>query len=132
MMNITGDRSPTLEVTSRPSTLATSAQPVSLPPRMLDATLVAGGFDITFLGPSLPAAQFARSLNEINPTTALLSCTNPINLPGARRTIEVAHDAGVSVIIGGRALDAGGVRAKALGADAWATNAAGAASILAS
>lgn len=30
----------------------------------------------------------------------MLSCTNPINLPGARRTIEVAHDAGVSVIIG--------------------------------
>lgn len=104
----------------------------SMPARMLDATLVSGGFDVTFLGPSLPAAQFARSLNEINPTAALLSCTNPINLPGARRTIEVAHDAGVSVIIGGRALDAGGVRAKALGADAWATNAAGAASILAS
>lgn len=61
MMNIIGYRSPTLEVTSRPWTLPTSAQPVSLPARMLDATLVSGGFDVTFLGPLLPAAQFARS-----------------------------------------------------------------------
>ena len=104
----------------------------TMPARMLGASLVACGHDVTFLGPSLPATQFARSLNDIQPIAALLSCTNPINLPAARRTIEVAHQAGVSVIIGGRALDAGGVRAISLGADAWATNAAGAASILAS
>ena len=104
----------------------------TLPLRMLGATLVTVGHDVTFLGPSLPGAQFARSLNDIKPTAALLSCTTPNNLPGARRTIEIAHRAGVPVIIGGHALDAGGVRAAALGADAHATNAAGVASILAS
>jgi methanogenic corrinoid protein MtbC1 len=104
----------------------------TLPARMLAETLVACGHDVTFLGPSLAAAPFARSLNDTKPIAALLSCTNPINLPAARRTIEVAHQADVSVIIGGAALDARGTRAKALGADAWATNAAGAASILAS
>ncbi|MEO8267788.1 MAG: cobalamin-dependent protein [Ilumatobacteraceae bacterium] len=102
----------------------------TLPLRMLSSTLVASGLDVTFLGPSLPGAQFARSLNDIQPTVALLSCTTPINLPGARRTVEVAHQAGVSVIIGGRALDPDGVRAAAVGADACAANAAGAASIL--
>ena len=104
----------------------------TMPAQMLTATLVADGYDVTFLGPSLPAAEFARSLNDIEPRAALLSCTNPINLPGARRTIEVAHQAGVSVIIGGQALDAGGVRARALGADASATDADGAAMTLAS
>ena len=102
-----------------------------MPARMLGATLMADGHDVTFLGPSLAAAPFARSLNEIEPRAALLSCTNPMNLPGARRTIEVAHRAGVPVILGGRALDAGGVRARALGADASATDADGAAEILA-
>ena len=104
----------------------------TLPLRMLDATLVTIGHHVTFLGPSLPGTQFARSLDDIKPTAALLSCTTPINLVGARRTIEVAHRASVPVIIGGRALDAGGVRAAALGADAHAATAAGVASILAS
>jgi methanogenic corrinoid protein MtbC1 len=104
----------------------------TMPARMLAATLVACGHDVTFLGPSLAASQFARSLINIKPIAALLSCTNPINLPAARRTIEVAHQAGVLVIIGGGALGADGRRAKALGADAWATNAADVTSILAS
>lgn len=104
----------------------------SMPLRMLCASLGCEGYDVIFLGPSLPAEQFARSLHEINPAAALLSCTTPINLPGARRTIEIAHEAGVPVILGGRALDSGGVRAAALGANAFAANAAAAASILSS
>lgn len=101
------------------------------PARMLTTTLAASGYDVTFLGPSLAAAPFARSLHDIQPFAALLSCTNPINLPAARRTIDIAHQAGVLVIIGGAALDAGGTRARALGADAWATNANDAGSMLA-
>lgn len=97
----------------------------TMPVRMLGTTLDVYGYDVTFLGASLPAAQFANSLNDIKASAALLSCTNPINLPAARHTIEVAHQAGVLVIIGGRALDADGIRARALGADASATSADG-------
>jgi methanogenic corrinoid protein MtbC1 len=104
----------------------------TMPARMLSETLVECGYDVTFLGPSLSAARFARSLDDLRPIAALLSCTNPINLPAARRTVEVAHQAGALVIIGGAALDVGGVRANAIGADAWASDAVGAASILAS
>ena len=97
----------------------------TMPMRMLGTTLEAYGYEVTFLGPSLAAAPFARVLNDIEPSAALLSCTSPMNLPAARRTIEVAHQAGVLVIIGGRALDPGGVRAAAIGADAFATSADG-------
>lgn len=103
----------------------------TMPLRMLNEALVAAGHEVVFLGPSLPSAQLAGILREINPVAALVSCTNPINLPGARRTIQVAHAAGVPVLIGGRALDELGVRAKALGADGWAMNACDATSVLA-
>ena len=102
----------------------------TMPLRMLNETLAGDGHDVVFLGPSLPLAQLGGILREINPVDALVSCTNPINLPGARRTILVAHAAGVPVLIGGRALDEFGVRSRALGADGWATNAREATTIL--
>jgi methanogenic corrinoid protein MtbC1 len=103
----------------------------TLPVRMLTDQLVANGHDVTFLGPSLSSAQLIRSLREITPVAVLASCTVPLHLAGARRTIEAAHQAGVPVIIGGLALGADGSRAAALGADAWAPSAQHATDVLA-
>jgi methanogenic corrinoid protein MtbC1 len=102
----------------------------SLPLRMVTECLALAGYDVVFLGPSLPATHLTAFIADLDPLAVLLSCTNPLNLPGARRTIQAAHDAEAPVIIGGRALDAAGIRAAALGADAYATNAAAAISVL--
>lgn len=102
----------------------------TLPLRMLNDCLAAAGHDVVFLGPSLPSTHLAGFIADVDPVAVLLSCTNPLNLPSARRTVQAAHDAGVAVIVGGRAFDAAGIRAAALGADAHAPNAAMAASIL--
>lgn len=103
----------------------------TLPLRMVCECLTAEGYDIVSLGPSLPSTHLAGFVADVDPIAVLLSCTNPLNLAGARRTIQAAHDAGAPVIIGGRALDAAGLRAAAIGADAYAANAAAAASRLA-
>lgn len=102
-----------------------------LPLRMVTECLVGAGYDVVSLGPSVPSTHLAGFIADLDPLAVLLSCTNPLNLPGARRSIQAAHDAEAPVIIGGRALDPGGMRAAALGADAYAANAAAASSLLA-
>lgn len=102
----------------------------TLPLRMLNDSLAAAGHDVVFLGPSLPSTHLAGFVADLEPLAVLLSCTNPLNLPGARRTIQAAHDAEVPVIIGGRALDTAGVRAASIGADAYAANTVMAATVL--
>jgi methanogenic corrinoid protein MtbC1 len=103
----------------------------TIPARMLTDQLVADGQDVTFLGPSLSPAQLGGFLRDIRPIALLASCTVPVHLTGARRTIAAAHEAGVPVIIGGLALGLDGARAGALGADAWASSATEAAAVLA-
>jgi hypothetical protein len=48
----------------------------TLPLRMLGTSLAADGHDFTFLGPSLAADRFARSLNDLHATSVLLSCAH--------------------------------------------------------
>jgi methanogenic corrinoid protein MtbC1 len=102
----------------------------TIPARMLTDQLVADGHDVTFLGPSLSPAQLDGFLRDTRPVALLASCTVPLHLAGARRTIAAAHDAGVPVILGGLALGLDGARGCTLGADAWASSAAEAATVL--
>lgn len=96
----------------------------SLPARMAAAVASARGeVRVTMLGPSLPADQLHRRLSMGDIDVLALSCTMPPNLIGAARCIAAAHDLGVPVIVGGRALGDSSRRASAIGADSWALEA---------
>jgi methanogenic corrinoid protein MtbC1 len=97
----------------------------TLPARMA-ATIVAAAGEprVTMLGPSLPAEYLGRRLEAGDVDVLALSCTVPTNLIGAARSIAAAHAAGVPVMAGGRAFGRTPRRAQAIGADAWAADAA--------
>jgi len=91
----------------------------TMPSRMAAEVLTAAGLRVTLLGPSLPAAHLQTYLTMVQPTALGLSCTLPLNLPGARRCVLAAHEVGVPVIAAGRAFGVDGRRARAVGADCW-------------
>jgi methanogenic corrinoid protein MtbC1 len=91
----------------------------SLPARMVAAYLTYLGWRVTFLGATLPARDLAAYLTEEPPAVLLLSCTSSANLVGARACVRGAHDAGVPVVVGGRAFSTDARRASAIGADEW-------------
>jgi methanogenic corrinoid protein MtbC1 len=93
-----------------------------LPARMLAEQLRARGWDPIFLGASSPADQLGRFARRSEPVAVALSCSLAVHLPGARRSIEACHDAGLPVVAGGSALP-GAERARAIGADAWGASA---------
>jgi methanogenic corrinoid protein MtbC1 len=94
-----------------------------LPARMFAEQLKAIGWDVVFLGASVPAEHLSEYLGATPAAAVALSCSVPLHLPGARRSIDACHGAGVPVVIGGAALGADARRAEALGADAWARSA---------
>ena len=88
-----------------------------LPARMLDEQLRARGWPTLFLGSSAPADDLGRFVSQSAPLAVALSCSMDRNLPGARRSIQACHAAGVPVVVGGAAFASQG-RADAVGADA--------------
>ena len=66
------------------------------------------GWDVTFLGPSVPADDLAAHLRQLLPDAAGLSCSVPLFLKGALRSIDACRAAGVPVIAGGAGFGAGG------------------------
>jgi methanogenic corrinoid protein MtbC1 len=96
----------------------------SLPARMAAAVVGASGdARVTMLGPSIAVDQLHHRLSAGDIDVLALSCTLPTNLIGAARCIAAAHDLGVPVVAGGRAFGPDAHRARALGADSWATDA---------
>ena len=93
----------------------------TLPARMAGAAALAAGARVTFLGPSMPAEHLGRRLQAGDVDVLALSCTVPTNLLGAAHGIAAAHEAGVPVVVGGRAFGDNRQRAFAIGADALAT-----------
>ena len=91
----------------------------SLPARMVAAYLTYLGWRVTFLGGTLPSRDLGAYLADEQPAVLLLSCSATANLTGARACVRVAHDAGVPVVVGGRAFGPGPDRARAVGADSW-------------
>jgi methylmalonyl-CoA mutase cobalamin-binding subunit len=91
----------------------------SLPARMVAAYLTYVGWRVIFLGATLPADDLGAYLADEQPAVLLLSCSSTANLVGARACVRVSHDAGVPVVVGGRAFGAGPGRAQAIGADVW-------------
>ena len=88
------------------------------PARMAAVRLLDRGWRVTFLGASTPADQLRRTLMQTRPDVLGVSCTLPVHLPGARRTVEVGHCCGLPVVVAGTALGPDARRARAIGADA--------------
>lgn len=98
--------------------------------RVITQLVGRSGWDVTFLGPSVPAAQLARYLHDVGPDGLLVSCSIALNLGGARRVIEATRETGTPVLAGGRGFGPDERRALFLGADAWAGSAADAVRVL--
>lgn len=92
----------------------------ALPARLLAETLRSAGWDVRYLGASLPAHHLTQFIHDVGPDVIALSCSISTSLPRARRMIEAARDGGVPVIAGGRGFGTDGRWARLLGADGWA------------
>ena len=97
--------------------------------RVVASALALDGFSVVFLGASLPASDLGEYLDLRGPLALALSCSVTSSLPDAARSIAAAHDFGVPVVIGGRAI-IGVERAHRLGAEAFAGSPGGAVACL--
>ena len=103
----------------------------ALPPRLLSLALRDAGWEVTFLGPSVPVQFLAQLLQDVGPDLTALSCALPTRLFEAREVIETSRDAGIPIVVGGRGFGTDGRWAYPLGADAWAPDARAAVGLLA-
>ena len=97
----------------------------SLPGRAVSAHLLFTGYRITFLGANVLATDLAEFLEAEGPDVLVLSCTMSSHLVGAHSSITAAKEAGVPVVVGGRAFGDDDARARRLGADAWSATLSG-------
>jgi methanogenic corrinoid protein MtbC1 len=102
----------------------------SLPARMAADVLRLYGWQVTFLGASTPADHLRRFVAEVGAVAVVVSCSVPIFLGGAKRSIQAAHAAEIPALVGGRAFGPDDLRARRLGADGWAPDAVAAAHLL--
>lgn len=97
--------------------------------RLVGEALRAQGLHISLLGPSMPARALKTFLERERPDVLAVSCTTALSLDGVISFVHVAHDAGIPVLAGGRAIPSPR-RAHTLGADLWAADPAGALELL--
>jgi excisionase family DNA binding protein len=94
-----------------------------IPAEMLTELLRAEGCPAQHIGAGVTPKHLPGFLSRQRPSALLISCTTPCGLPGAARSIEVAHAYGVPVIVGGAAFGRDALLALRLGAAAWAPSA---------
>lgn len=82
--------------------------------RMGAALLSSEGWEVVFLGGSVPPHQLADALRFEGPDAVGVHVSLPMHLPGAARTVEVARAAGLDVAVAGRAVDGAPRRASAV------------------
>lgn len=97
-----------------------------LPAAIIGCALRGAGWETTLLGPATSPRRLSRYVQDIGPVAVAISCSVLGALPTTRRFIETSTSAGVPVVVGGAAFGSDPVRAKALGATAWAADAQGA------
>ncbi|MET7879348.1 cobalamin B12-binding domain-containing protein [Micromonospora profundi] len=102
----------------------------ALPPRLVAEVLRLRGWQVTFLGASVPAAHLVSYLHRHDAQAVALACALPMRLPHAHRMIEACRRSDVPVVVGGRGFGADGRWAARLGA-AWAPNAPAASELIA-
>ncbi|MEH0981559.1 cobalamin B12-binding domain-containing protein [Micromonospora sp. CPCC 205556] len=102
----------------------------ALPPRLVAEVLRLRGWQVTFLGASVPAAHLVSYLHRHDAHAVALACALPMRLPHAHRMIEACRRSDVPVVVGGRGFGVDGRWARRLGV-AWAPNAPAAADLVA-
>lgn len=96
----------------------------SLAVRVITETLRSWGYRARTLGPSPSPDSLIGYVVDHGPRAVLLSASLTSSFPRARRVIEAVRGTGTPVVLGGRAIDPAGVRARRLGANAHAAGAA--------
>ncbi|MFI5486263.1 B12-binding domain-containing protein [Micromonospora echinaurantiaca] len=102
----------------------------ALPPRLVAEVLRLRGWQVTFLGASVPAAHLVSYLHRHDAHAVALACALPMRLPHAHRMIEACRRSDVPIVVGGRGFGADGRWARRLGV-AWAPDAPSAADLVA-
>ncbi|MCX4390344.1 cobalamin-dependent protein [Micromonospora peucetia] len=102
----------------------------ALPPRLVAEVLRLRGWQVTFLGASVPAPHLVSYLHRHDADAVALACALPMRLPHAYRMIEACRRVDVPVVVGGRGFGADGRWARRLGV-AWAPDAPSAADLVA-
>ncbi|MEH0843794.1 cobalamin-dependent protein [Micromonospora sp. CPCC 205711] len=102
----------------------------ALPPRLVAEVLRLRGWQVTFLGASVPAAHLVSYLHRHDAHAVALACALPMRLPHAHRMIEACRRSDVPVVVGGRGFGDDGRWARGLGV-AWAPDAPTAADLVA-
>lgn len=77
------------------------------------------GWEVTFLGGSLPAQDLQSFAVAVQHDAVVLSCTVPLFLPGASRCIAALADLGAAAVVAGAGFGSSPRRAECLGASAW-------------
>ncbi|MGE2717179.1 cobalamin B12-binding domain-containing protein [Mycolicibacterium litorale] len=103
----------------------------ALPAMIIDCALRANGWDSTLLGAATSPMRLNQHLQDLGPEAVAVSCSVLGALPTTRRFIEASTAAGVPIAVGGPAFGYDDVRARALGATAWAATAQGAVDVVA-
>ncbi len=102
----------------------------AFPARLVAEVLRLRGWQVDYLGAQTPTPHLVAHQHHTNSDAVLLSGSIPTHLPAAHAAITACQAVGVPVLAGGRAFGADGRFARALGADAWAPDARGAAAVL--
>lgn len=91
----------------------------TVPARMGVEILRAHGWEVTFLGGSLPADDLQRFAAQRELDAVVVSCTVPLFLPGARRCLTAIGEVGLPALAVGNAFGNSPDRALRLGASGW-------------
>ncbi|WP_079105196.1 cobalamin B12-binding domain-containing protein [Streptomyces prasinopilosus] len=103
----------------------------ALPARLLAEVLRLRGWRVDHLGARVPTAHLISRLHRAGATAVCLSASLSTRLPTAHAAVTAVQATGVPVMVGGLAFGVDGRYARLLGADAWASDARGAADRLA-
>ncbi|WP_433206408.1 cobalamin B12-binding domain-containing protein [Dactylosporangium sp. CS-047395] len=101
----------------------------ALPARIVSEVLRMRGWQVTFLGASVPVAHLVSYLHANDIDAVAISCALATRLPMAHRAVQACHRTEVPLIVGGRGFGPGGRWARTIGA-CWAPDATGAADLL--
>ncbi len=91
-----------------------------LPAMIVGYAIRSSGCEVTLLGASTSPMRLSQHLHDLGPDATVVSCSVIGALPTTRRLIETSCAIGIPVIVGGSAFGVDAVRARALGATAWA------------
>jgi methanogenic corrinoid protein MtbC1 len=91
----------------------------TMPARMGAELLRGAGWEVSFLGGSMPASDLQRYAGVTQPDAVVISCTVALYLPGARRCFAALAELGLPAMAAGAGYGPDETRAMRLGASGW-------------